>query len=108
MLHNNQSPYTIAVIVADRSSGLSGDSLVKAVWEDLERYKGKGIYAGLFPERWLPATFVLAKEPFTEQNRMINSTMKMVRGKVEEFYKEQIDFAYTPEGKNIYNRYNLN
>jgi len=107
MLHNNQSPYTIAVIVADRSTGLSGETLVKAVWEDLERYKGKGIYAGQFPERWLPATFVLAKEPFTEHNRMINSTMKMVRGKVEEFYKEQINAAYTPEGKNIYNKYNV-
>jgi long-chain acyl-CoA synthetase len=55
----------------------------------------------------LPATFVLAKEPFTEHNRMINSTMKMVRGKVEEFYKEQINAAYTPEGKNIYNKYNV-
>lgn len=61
----------------------------------------------MFPERWLPSTFILTSEPFSENNRMINSTMKMVRGKVEERYREEINFAYTPEGKNIYNKYNL-
>lgn len=105
MLHNNQSPYTIAVIVADRTK-LNGSELVEAISGELDKYKGKGEYAGQFPERWLPSTFVLADEPFTEQNRMINSTMKMVRSKVEEVYKERIAFAYTPEGKNIFNKYN--
>jgi long-chain acyl-CoA synthetase len=61
----------------------------------------------MFPERWLPATFIFTSEPFSEQNRMINSTMKMVRSKVEERYAEEIKFAYTPEGKNIYNKINL-
>ena len=107
MLYNNQSPYTIAIITADRSTGLSGKELVKAVWDEIEKYKGKGGYSGMFPERWLPSTFILTSEPFSENNRMINSTMKMVRGKVEERYREEINFAYTPEGKNIYNKYNL-
>lgn len=107
MLHNNQNPYTIAVIVADSSSANSREELVKLVWDEIEKYKGKGIYSGMFPERWLPATFILADEPFTEQNKMINSTMKMVRSKVEEAYRERIDFAYTPEGKNIFNKYNI-
>lgn len=106
MLHNNQNPYTIAIIVADNSS-LKGRDLVNAVWSEIEKYKGKGEYAGLFPERWLPATFILAKEPFTEQNKMINSTLKMVRSKVEETYKVQIEAAYTAEGKNIYNSFNI-
>jgi long-chain acyl-CoA synthetase len=61
----------------------------------------------MFPERWLPSSFIIADEPFSEQNRMINSTMKMVRSKVEEVYAERIQYAYTPEGKNIYNKYNL-
>ena len=107
MLHNNQNPYTIAVIVADSSSANSREELVKLVWDEIEKYKGKGVYSGMFPERWLPATFILADEPFTEQNKMINSTMKMVRSKVEEAYRERIDFAYTPEGKNIFNKYNI-
>lgn len=107
MLYNNQSPYTIAIITPDRGAGLDGKDLVKAVWDEIEKYKGRGIYAGMFPERWLPAAFIFTSEPFSEQNRMINSTMKMVRGKVEERYREEIAFAYTPDGKNIYNRYNL-
>jgi long-chain acyl-CoA synthetase len=106
MLYNNQSPYTIAVIVPDRSK-LKGRELVEAVSKEIDKYKGRGEYAGIFPERWLPSTFVLANEPFTEQNRMINSTMKMVRAKVEEVYKERIEYAYTPDGKNIFNKYNL-
>jgi len=107
MLHNNQSPYTIAIIVVDKNATMAKDELIKAVSEEIDKYKGKGEYAGLFPERWLPASFVLSKDPFTEQNRMINSTMKLVRSKVEEAYKERIDYAYTPEGKNIFNKYNL-
>ncbi|MDO9681016.1 MAG: AMP-binding protein [Bacteroidales bacterium] len=106
MLHNNQCAYTIAVIVADRSK-LNGRELVEAIGGELDKYKGRGEYAGQFPERWLPSTFVLADEPFTEQNRMINSTMKMVRSKVEEVYKDRIAYAYTPEGKNIFNKYNI-
>lgn len=38
---------------------------------------------------------------------MINSTMKMVRNKVEEAYKQEIEFAYTPDGKNVYNKFNM-
>jgi long-chain acyl-CoA synthetase len=33
--------------------------------------------------------------------------MKVVRGRVEEAYKANMDFAYTPEGKNIVNDMNL-
>ncbi len=107
MLYNNQSPYTIAIIVADKNSPLKGAELVKAVGAEIDKYKGKGEYAGLFPERWLPASFILSQEPFTEQNRMINSTMKLVRSKVEEAYSERISYAYTSEGKDIYNKFNL-
>ncbi len=107
MLYNNQSPYTIAVIVADKSITPERQKLLDLITEDLNRYKGKGEYSGIFPERWLPATFILAKEPFSEQNKMINSTMKMVRNKVEEAYKQEIEFAYTPDGKNVYNKFNM-
>jgi long-chain acyl-CoA synthetase len=37
----------------------------------------------------------------------MNSTMKVVRGKVEKFYKDRIDFAYTPDGKSVLNQKNL-
>ena len=61
----------------------------------------------MFPERWLPSTFAILPEPFTEQNQMINSTMKMVRGKIEKAYAQRIDFLYTAEGKQIFNQQNF-
>ncbi len=106
MLYNNQSPYTIAIITVDKSKQ-RGKELIGSIAKDLSRYKGNGEYAGMFPERWLPSTFIIADEPFTEQNRMINSTMKLVRSKVETVYKERIEYAYTAEGRDVYNKYNL-
>jgi len=106
MLYNNQSPYTIAVIVVDKNLPHSKRELAGMVASELDKYKSGGEYAGMFPERWLPATFILSQEPFSEQNKMINSTLKMVRSKVEEGYRERIEYAYSAEGKNIYNKFN--
>ena len=46
-------------------------------------------------------------EAFTEENKFMNSTLKMVRGKITEFYKNRIDYLYTAEGKNICNHQNM-
>lgn len=116
ILHNNQDPYTTLLISPNKEAmkaalaplKLTLDSeegqrkIVELVQADLNEYKRGGKYAGLFPERWLPATFALLNEPFTEQNHLINSTMKVVRGKVEEYFADRLNAMYTPEGKDIY------
>ena len=38
---------------------------------------------------------------------MMNSTMKIVRGKIEKAYADRIEALYTPEGKGILNEKNL-
>lgn len=38
---------------------------------------------------------------------MLNTTAKMVRGKVEKFYASRIEYAMTPEGKALMNGENL-
>ena len=38
--------------------------------------------------------FRVIEEPFTEDNKMINSTMKMVRFKIVEVYGENINDMY--------------
>jgi long-chain acyl-CoA synthetase len=70
--------------------------------QDVNQFKKGGKFAGIFPERWLPASIGII-EPLTEKNKMINSTMKMVRGKITEHYKDRIEYLYTPESKNIIN-----
>lgn len=121
ILYNNQSPYTVALIVpnkenmkralADRNLDLTTDegrrAAVELVKADMDKFKKGGEHEGMFPERWLPSTFAVLPEAFTEQNGMMNSTMKVVRGKVEKFYKERIDHLYTPDGKQILNEKNI-
>jgi long-chain acyl-CoA synthetase len=60
----------------------------------------------LFPSRWLPSTIGIVDEPFTMDNRLLNSVGKMVRAKIVEFHKEKIDYLYTPEARNIANPMN--
>jgi len=121
MLYNNQSPYTIALIVPNKDNlkrkmaykNLTLDTeegrkyAVKKLEKELNKYKKGGEFEGMFPERWLPSTFAVLAEPFTEQNQMINSTMKMVRGKIEKAYAKRIEFLYSAEGKQIFNQENL-
>ena len=121
MLYNNQSAYTTAVIVPNRDQlirklkelGLSLDTeegrtaALKKLDSELNKYKKGGEFEGMFPERWLPSCFAVLAEPFTEQNHMINSTMKMVRGKIEKAYADRIAYMYTAEGKQLLNQQNL-
>lgn len=121
ILYNNQSPYTTALIVPNKDKinaflkeqGLSlkdeegKKAAIKGIREQLAAFEKGGELETMFPHRWLPSTFAVLPEPFTEQNGMINSTMKVVRGKVEKAYTDRLDHMYTPEGKNIYNELNI-
>ena len=62
---------------------------------------------GLFPERWLPSAVAIIGEPFSEQNGLVNSTMKIMRGKVEERYATRIEGLYSPGAKSIQNQENI-
>ena len=121
MLYNNQCATTTALIVPNRDAlrrhlkekGLKAESAegrtaaLLLIESELARFKKGGEFQGMFPERWLPSSFAVLAEPFTEQNQMINSTMKMVRPKIEKAYKERIDYIYTSEGKQTLNQQNM-
>ncbi len=121
MLYNNQSTYTTAVVVPNKDylkralkdKGLSLDTeegrieALKLVEADVAMFKKGGEHETMFPDRWLPAAIAVLAEPFTEQNQMINSTMKMVRGKIEKAYADRIAYMYTPEGKQLLNPQNI-
>ena len=121
ILHNNQDPYTIVLIVpnkdnlkeyvkaqgVDTQSEAGKKAMLQKIQDEVNEYRN-GKFAGMFPEPWLPKAIAVLPEAFTEQNHMVNSTMKIVRGKVEEYYADRIEYAYTPEGKELYNEKNLN
>ena len=121
MLYNNQCTTTTALIVPNKDAlrryikdnGLKAESeegrkaALQKLESELARFKKGGEFQGMFPERWLPSAFAVLAEPFTEQNQMINSTMKMVRPKIEKAYKERIDYMYSSEGKQTLNPQNM-
>ena len=120
ILHNNQDPYTIVLIVPNKDTlrefvkhkGLDAQSLegkkamLQKIQDEVNEYRN-GKFAGMFPEMWLPKAIAILPEAFTEQNHMVNSTMKIVRGKVEEYYADRIEYAYTTEGKELMNEKNI-
>ena len=121
ILHNSQDPYTIALITPNKEAlksyakelGLDPKSeeakvkMLEKLQDEVNMYRPDGRNHGMFPERWLPAAVCVLPEPWTEQNHFLNSSMKVVRGRIEETYKANMEFAYTPEGKNIVNPMNL-
>lgn len=121
MLYNNQNNYTTALIHPNKSalaSILSKEgkdintedgkkAALSLLNKEIECYLLDGKYSQMFPHRWIPAAIGILEEGFTEENKLLNSTMKMVRGKVEEKHKDLIEYLYTPKGKNIMNSRNL-
>ena len=81
--------------------------MLEKIQEEVNAYRTGGKHGGVFPDRWLPAAICVLPEPWTEQNHFLNSSMKVVRGRVEEAYKDHMAFAYTPEGKVVINDMNL-
>ena len=121
VLYNNQSPWTVVLVIPNKAAlaeavqakGLdpASDAGLRAQLDiikgEVDSYRPGGRHQGLFPEKWLPAAVIVGETPFTEQNGMLNTTSKMVRGKVEKFYADRIEYAMTAEGKDLYNAKNV-
>ena len=121
MLYNNQNRFTSALLVPNGEAlarwaennkinpeELKGrEAILKEIEAVINQYKQGGIYDDLFPSRWLPATIAILDEPFSGDNKLMNSLGKMVRAKIFEYHSDKIDFLYTPEAKNIVNQRNL-
>ena len=121
VLYNNQKPYTVVLIVPEKDAlkefvkgkGLDPESregkvaMLEKIQAEIDSYKKGGSHEGMFPERWLPTSVIVCDEAFTIQNKMVNSTAKIVRGKVEEHYADRIEYAYTAEGKQLLNEKNI-
>jgi len=121
MLYNNQNPYTVALIVPNKESikkyvldkGLdpksqdAGIAVLKKIESEINEYRTGKKYASMFPQRWLPPAIAILDEAFTEDNHMMNSSMKIVRGKITDRFKKRLEHLYTPEAKDVCNPLNM-
>jgi long-chain acyl-CoA synthetase len=121
MLYNNQKPYTVALVVPNQHAlkifleekNLTSDSeegkrsVINLIENEINEYRSNGKYGNMFPQRWLPVAFGILQESFTEDNGLMNSTMKIVRGKIMDRYQDLIDYLYTPDAKVSTNERNI-
>jgi long-chain acyl-CoA synthetase len=121
MLYNNQKPYTVALVVPNQHAlkllleekGLSADSedgkraVLNLIENEVNEYRTNGKFGQMFPQRWLPVAIGVLEESWTEENGLMNSTLKIVRGKIMEKYQDLIDYLYTPDAKAITNERNI-
>jgi len=120
MLHNDHDPYTVALIVPNRenlrdwlrekgllcSSEEGQQAAIDLFKAEIDSFRQGGSREGLFEKEWLPAAFAILGEGFTEENHLLNSSMKMVRRRITDFYVDRLDHLYTSKGKDPFNRRN--
>jgi long-chain acyl-CoA synthetase len=111
MLYNQQNPFTVALVVPDigeirefmSEKGLSEtadsdiDAVLEALRKALMRYRSDPVLTSLFVCSWTPKTFALLPEPFSEENGMMNASLKIVRRKVVEGYQRRLRRLYGAE-----------
>lgn len=111
VLYNNQSPYTTALIVPNAAElkklNVDPEQAALLIEKALNEYRKGGKQEHLFPHRWIPSSFAVIEEPFSEQNGLVNSTMKIVKHKVYETYADRIATLYKVEGKQAASPENL-
>ncbi|HRR93693.1 MAG TPA: AMP-binding protein, partial [Bacteroidales bacterium] len=121
MLYNNQKPYTVALVVPNQHAlklyleekGLTADSdegkraVLNLIEAEIDEYRTNGKYGSMFPQRWLPVAIGVLEEGWTEENGLMNSTMKIVRGKIMDRYADLIEYLYTPVAKVITHERNM-
>ncbi len=103
MVYNDHKKFTTAIVTLDlpnikkliKDKHITDEEvLMKEIKNSFYRFKYEKDYVNKFPEKWIPSVFSIVEEPFTEGNKMINSTLKMVRYKIIEAYQQNINEMY--------------
>lgn len=104
MIYNDHQKYTTALVTLQKKAledsikteGITDHkSLNDFLKKDLLAFGSQKEFKGKFPGKWIPSNFQIIEEEFSEENQMINSTLKMVRHRITETYQDRIDLMYT-------------
>ena len=98
---------TLQIIAAAAVESIADTKALLCPMIDARRME---VYTALYThslQSTTPVQAAIVDEHFTEQNGLVNSTMKVVRNKVESYFKTRIDYAYTAEGKMLHNEQNI-
>ena len=78
------------VNVKDINEMIKGDILKEGIRKDLERLADEAQFNSLEKVKY----FILSPEEFTIENQMMTPNLKMVRKKIEEHFKKEINELY--------------
>lgn len=108
MIYNDHQKFTTALLTLNtgaveqkaKSLGItSSEGLHTLIKEEMLSFLNQKEFKTKFPGKWIPVNFQVIEEAFSEENKMINSTLKMVRHKITETYKDRIDIMYGKEAQ---------
>ncbi|MFP4484512.1 MAG: AMP-dependent synthetase/ligase [Spirochaetaceae bacterium] len=112
LVYNDHNRFTGALITLDREAVQqaidtkklsTAEEVLDELRNSLYAFKNEDAYRKRFPEQWIPATFQVVEEPFTEENKLINSSMKVVRFRVVERYQDLLDRMFAEDGPDYRN-----
>lgn len=108
MIYNDHKKNTTALITLNKSKVEdlikknvinSHEEILSRTEQEINKFKQQTEFKGKFPEKWIPSNFQIIEEEFSESNKMINSTLKMVRHKITETYQDRLDIMYKPSAQ---------
>jgi len=110
MIYNDHQKFTSALITLNKNAveGLIKKEHIKTFEELNKRLKAEMLlfsnqieFKDKFPGKWIPSNFQVIKEAFSEDNQLINSTLKMVRHRITERYQDRLDLMYVKKAQDI-------
>jgi long-chain acyl-CoA synthetase len=103
LAYNDMKKHTTALVTLEESScrklfkakGVTtAAAAIDALMIEFEAYRNVAKGENMIPPAWRPAVFEIIPKTFSEDDQLVNSTMKLVRHKVVEFYADRIEAMY--------------
>ena len=110
MIYNDHQKFTSALITLNKNAIVdlikqenvkTFEELNKLLKEEMLLFSKQIEFKDKFPGKWIPSNFQIIKEAFSEDNQLINSTLKMVRHRITERYQDRIDLMYVKGAKDV-------
>ena len=108
MIYNDHQKFTSALITLNkkavedlikRKDVTSFEVLNQHLKEEMLLFSKQAEFKDKFPGKWIPSNFQIIKDTFSEDDQLINSTLKMVRHRITERYQDRLDLMYTKKAQ---------
>ena len=110
IIYNDHKKFTTALLTLNHknlsdwirnNAVVSYEEIIKKIKVELLMFENQMEFKGKFPKKWIPSNFQIVEEEFSEENKMINSTLKMVRHKIISSYNDRLECMYLPDTQKI-------